>query len=341
LSFLFCFTSFGVVLILGGPQFATLETEIYRESLFLFRLQIAAALALVQMVVTFAAIGVNTRLQREVASQHPGRTPVRFDRWSAAAAVTVLGVVLMLTMAPIAALVERSFHTSNGYSVHYYQLLDQNVRKQILFVAPIEAVRNSLVFALCTAGLALPLGSLAALGVVRARSTLAEAVLQSPLGMSAVTLGLGFLVTFGQAPLDLRRSPALIVIAHTLVATPFVARTLAARVRSLDPNLRDAAAMLGAGPIRSFVSIELPLLAGAIAVGAVLSFATSMGEFGATLLIARPEYPTIPIAIFRYLGQPGATNYGQALAMSTILMAVTASGFLAIQWLAEKRGTGF
>ena len=98
--------------------------------------------------------------------------------------------------------------------------------------------------------------------------------------------------------------------------------------------------MLGAGPARTFFAVEAPLLKGAIGVAAVLSFATSMGEFGATLLIARPEYPTIPVAIFRYLGQPGALNYGQALAMSTVLMAVTGSTFFLAERLVRVRTGG-
>jgi thiamine transport system permease protein len=68
-------------------------------------------------------------------------------------------------------------------------------------------------------------------------------------------------------------------------------------------------------------------------VAAIFAFTISLGEFGATALIARPEYPTIPVMIFRLLGQPGALNYGQAMALSTILMGVTAGGMLAIERL--------
>jgi len=341
LVFLFCFTSFGVVLILGGPRFGTLETEIYRESLFLFRLPVAAALAIVQMVVTFAAIAVNSRLQRTTAQRTEARQPSGWSAASALSGAVVIAALLLLTVAPMAALVERSFHGGDGYTLRYYTMLDDNVRGQVLFVAPIEAVRNSVVFALATAVVALPVGTLAAIGAVRARSSVAEAIIQVPLGVSSVTLGLGFLVTMDAPPLNLRGSPALVVIAHSLIAVPFVARTVAARLRNLDPRLRDAAAMLGAGPFRTFFAVEAPLLKGAIGVAAVLSFATSMGEFGATLLISRPEYPTIPVAIFRYLGQPGALNYGQALAMSTVLMAVTATTFFLADRIAGGRTGGF
>ena len=82
---------------------------------------------------------------------------------------------------------------------------------------------------------------------------------------------------------------------------------------------------------RVWQMIEMPIIWRALLVGAVFAFTTSMGEFGATLLISRPEYPTMPVVIFRLLGQPGALNYGQALAMSTLLMLVCAAGFLLIE----------
>lgn len=88
---------------------------------------------------------------------------------------------------------------------------------------------------------------------------------------------------------------------------------------------------MGASPLRVVREIDLPILFRALLVGAVFAFTVSMGEFGATVLIARPQFPTMPVAIFRFLGQPGLLNYGQALAMSTLLMAVCAAGFLLIE----------
>jgi thiamine transport system permease protein len=153
------------------------------------------------------------------------------------------------------------------------------------------------------------------------------------LGTSAVTLGLGFIVALDSPPLDLRASPLLVPLAHTLVAFPFVVRSLTPAVRSIKPRLRQAAAVLGASPRRVLAEIELPLVGRALLIAATFAFTISIGEFGATALIARPEYPTIPIAIYRYLGQPGSLNYGQALALSTLLMAMTVVGMLAIERL--------
>jgi thiamine transport system permease protein len=88
---------------------------------------------------------------------------------------------------------------------------------------------------------------------------------------------------------------------------------------------------LGAPPWRLWLEIDLPIVGQAMLVGAVFAFTISMGEFGATSLIARPERPTMPVAIGRFLGQPGALNQGQALAMSTLLMLVCMLGFVAIE----------
>ena len=152
-----------------------------------------------------------------------------------------------------------------------------------------------------------------------------------PLGTSAVTLGLGYVLVFGRPPLKLLGSPLLIPAAHALLAFPFVVRSLLPALRGLDPRLREAAQMLGASPQHVLRQIDLPLLFPALLVGAVFAFTVSLGEFGATLLIYPPDYPTVPVVIARLLGQPGAANYGQALALSTILMLVTAASFVLLE----------
>ncbi len=152
-----------------------------------------------------------------------------------------------------------------------------------------------------------------------------------PLGTSAVTLGLGFIIALDRPPLNLRASPLLVPLAHTLVAFPFVVRSLTPSLRSIRPRLRQAAAVMGASPGQVIRHIDLPLVSRALLVAALFAFTISLGEFGATAMIARPEYPTIPLAIDTLISQPGPLNYGQAMAMSTILMLVCATGMLAIE----------
>mgnify|MGYP000232907005 CR=1 FL=1 len=344
LVFIFCFTSFGVILILGGPRYATLEVEIYRQTVNLFNLPVAAALALVQIIFTFAMMWAYTALQRRTSrqlelrtaglTQQPPRSRQARFLVSANVAVMVLGQVL-----PLLALVDRSLTLGGGLTLRYYAELFVNRRDSLLYVPPIQAAFNSLAFAAATVLLALLIGTIGAALLARpARDpaqrrlqSLLDPVLMLPLGASAVTLGFGFIIALDRPPLNLRASPLLVPLAHTLVAFPFVVRSLLPTLRSIRPSLREAAAVLGAGPLRVWGEIVLPIAGRAMLVGAVFAFTISMGEFGATALIARPQTPTLPVAIYRFLGQPGVLNYGQALAMSTLLMLVCAAGMLAIE----------
>jgi thiamine transport system permease protein len=195
----------------------------------------------------------------------------------------------------------------------------------------------SLAYAAATVVLSLALGLPAAWALAyRPASTVSrlfDPLLLLPLGTSAVTLGLGFIVALNRPPFDLRASPVLVPLAHTLVALPFVVRSLTPALRSIRPRLRQAAAVLGAGPAQVVARIDLPLVGRALLVAAAFAFSISLGEFGATALIARPEFPTIPLMIYRFLSLPGALNYGQALALSTILMVVCAAAMLGIERL--------
>ncbi len=342
LTFIFCFTSFGVVLILGGGHYATLEVEIYYRTVYLANLPLAAALALVQIFLTFGLMWTYTRIQARLTRPvelRPRRITQRRPRtageWLLVA--VSLGPVLLLLLAPLAALVERSLTVGGAGGLANYRALFVNPRRSIFYVPPALAVRNSLLFALAAVLLALTLGLVAAVAIAgrgRKRSPLSrllDPLLMLPLGTSAVTLGLGYIVALDEPPLNLRTSPLLVVLAHTLVALPFVVRSVLPALRSIHPWLRESAAVLGASPWRVFREVDLPIVTRAVLVGAVFAFTVSMGEFGATALICRPQLPTMPVAIYRLLGQPGVTNYGQALAMSTMLMVVCAVGFLGIE----------
>jgi thiamine transport system permease protein len=335
--FLFTFTSFGVVLILGGPRRATIEVEIYRATAQLLDLPLAATLAIVQLVAVLTALTVYGRLQRRavpqpmVSSLDTARPPRSAgERWF----VRInLGVMAGLLAAPVLVLIERSFATPTGYSWANYGALFAGGRGTVLAVPAVEAVRNSLLFGIGATLVALVVGGLAATAATVGTGWLPRAVdrgLMVPLGTSAVTVGFGFLLALGRPPLDLRGSPWLVPIAQALIATPFVVRTLLPVLRSIDHRLREAAATLGAGPHRIWREVDLPIVGRAALVAAGFSFAIAVGEFGATVFVARANLPTMPVAIFRLLGRPGVTNFGQAMAMSTILMAVTAIAIVSI-----------
>ena len=154
-----------------------------------------------------------------------------------------------------------------------------------------------------------------------------DPLIMLPLGSSAVMLGLGFIISYGRW----LTSPWLVPFAHTLVALPFVIRTLQPAIASIPQRLRQAASSLGASPFEVWKNIDFPILRRATLAAATFAFTISLGEFGATLLISRPDYPTIPVAIERFLSQPGGLNYGQAMAMATILMLLAVISIVSIE----------
>ena len=335
LVFIFCFTSFGVVLILGGPGYATLEVEIYRQAVQLFNLPMAATLSLIQIAVNFLLMWLHARLSRK------SRTGFMADPATGAAAkadtlgrkLLIAGNILFMTIllaTPLIALVLQSISSGEGLTLAYYRALFTTAGNSVFFVKPIAAVVNSVGFALLAMMLAVVLGLVAAVFLAADRasgSSFWDAVIMLPLATSAVTLGFGYIVALNRPPLDLRDSLALVPLAHTLVAFPFVVRCILPCLRQIPESLREAATLLGASPINVLRHIDLPITLRAILVGAVFAFSISMGEFGASSFVARPHAPTMPVAIFRFLGQPGDLNFGQAMAMSSILMLTTCAGF--------------
>ncbi len=335
LVFIFTFTSFGVVLLLGGPRFATLEVEIYRQAVNIFDLPVAAALSLFQILFTFVLMAVYTRTQSRIATQPSIRMAVakpvasRLDRWLVGGNLAVMFTLLAM---PLLALVIRSISWTGGNPFNYYARLFVNERGSAFFVPPIEAVGNSLMFAGMSIVFSLIIGLICAYLVVD-RNRWLDPIFMLPLATSAVTLGFGYIIALDEPPLNLRQSLILIPLAHSLVAIPFVIRTVLPALRAIDPAVREAAETLGADPQRVWLTIDWPLLRRVLLVAAVFAFTISMGEFGATVFIARPDSPTMPTAIFRFLGRPGAVNFGQALAMSTLLMLVCSVGFVLIERL--------
>ena len=325
--FLFTFTSFGVVLLLGGPRRATIDVEIWRQTAQFLDLPTASALAVVQLVAVVAAVLVGNRLQaRVVPVQHRDGARRARTVGERATVVGIVGTAVVLLITPLVVIVHRSLDTSTGLGFGYFRALDSSRRGSTLFVPPIEAIRNSLSFALVATVTALVIGGITAVLVVYRRdraAQLLDLLVMVPLGTSAVTVGLGFLLALDERPLDLRAWVGLIPIAHALIAAPFVVRILVPALRSIDPRLREAATMLGASPVRARLAVDVPLASRAALVAAGFAFATSLGEFGATIFLARPDRPTMPVAIFRFLSRPGELNLGQAMAMSTILLLVT------------------
>ena len=327
---LFSATSFGVVLLLGGPARATLEVEIHRATTQALDLPAAAGLALLQLVAVVATLAVYGRLQRRTEGR-PERlvaTSRARRRLRGASASALLGwtvLVLAAVAAPLAALVLRSLTTAEGLGLDHYRALLDAAPATALAVAPRVALVNSIRSALAATLIAVLVGlaaSVAATGGGRG-ARLVDRGLMLPLGTSSVTVGFGFLVAFGRF-LTPRGALLLVPLAQALIATPFVVRTTLPALRSIDRSLREAAATLGAAPARVRREIDLPIVARATTVAGGFAFAIALGEFGATVFLARATAPTVPTAILRLIGRPGVDNIGQASALAVVLAALVA-----------------
>jgi len=340
--FLFTFTSFGVVQILGGPAFSTLEVEIYRQTSEVFDLSTAAVLTLVQFAAVGAILAVHawTVRRRETALRLVDpKVTARRPRGAGQRALLagVLLTIALLLVLPLAVLVRRSLDAP-GFG--YYRALTRTDGGTFL-VAPVHAVWTSLQYAVAATAIAVVVGALAAAALARRDAGRLvrgfDALLMLPLGVSAVTVGFGFLIALDKPPLDLRQSWILVPLAQALVGAPFVVRTMLPVLRAVDVRLREAAAVLGASPWQVWREVDLPLVRRALLVAAGFAFAVSLGEFGATVFIARPDNPTLPVAVARLLSRPGDLNYGQAMALSTILMVVCAAALLVLERLRTDR----
>ncbi|MEV4949199.1 iron ABC transporter permease [Streptomyces sp. NPDC053755] len=346
--FLFTAGSFAIVQILGGPAYSTLETEIYRQTVDRFDLSTAAVLTLTQFVAVGAVLAFHARTvrRRETALRlvPPERTahrPEGAGQWTLLGGV-LLSVALLIVL-PLGVLVERSLDTPRGYRFDYYRAL-WSVDASGTFLVPLaDTIGNSLRYALVATVIAVAVGGLAAAALTRRAGRFVrgfDALLMLPLGVSAVTVGFGFLIALDEPPLDLRASWILVPLAQALVGVPFVVRTMLPVLRAVDERLREAAAVLGASPLRAWREVDLPLVWRALLIAAGFAFAVSLGEFGATVFIARPDNPTLPVAVARLLARPGELNYGQAMALSTILMVVCAVALLLLERLRTDRTSG-
>ncbi len=348
--FVFTFTSFGVIRVLGDAGTSTIEVEIWRRATQLGDIGTAATLAVAQLVLIAAVVGWSSWQQRRHSRAlalrplnrrlrpRPGR-----QRWLVGGTALAVGVVVV---APLVALVQRSLRGSSGWSLAAWRTLGKaEARPGVsLGIDPLSAMLTSLRTAVVATALAVTIGALAALAIA-ASSRLGrwlDGALMLPIATSAVTIGFGILITFDQPPVDWRASPLIVPIGQALVAVPFVVRLVLPVLRGIDPRLLEAAATLGASPVRAWREVTLPHLRRPLILAAGLAAAISLGEFGATSFLSRRGTETMPIVIERLLGRTGAVLQAQAYALSTILAAATVLVVVALDltWRGPARPEG-
>lgn len=348
--FLFCATSFGIMLVMGGSRYRTLETEIYRQTTEFLDLRTAAVLSIAQILLVTVTLAVAAALRRRgdvgwaLATRSgdgrrlgPGGVP----------ALLVTAVVATGFLAPMLVMVLRSLQTGNGWGLDNYRALGSLGEHNLLLVPVTSALGNSLRAAGIAATLAVTVGVAISVVLTRrprkaaGRRTLGviDAVMMLPLGVSAVTVGFGFLIALDTPPLDLRASPMLVPIAQALVGMPLVVRMVLPVLRAADDRLRQAAAVLGASPFRVWTGVDLPIMSRALAGATAFAFAVALGEFGATSFVVRPQTSTLPVVIGQLISRPGVANTGTALAAATVLALLCAVSVFAVDAVSGARAS--
>lgn len=354
--FLFCATAFGTVMVLGGQGYGTIETEIWVQTVQFLDLRTAAVLSVLQLLVIATALWISatarTRQERALTlltATITGR-PLTWRRDWFPTLITLTTTTGLLAW-PLLNLTTAAFRDANGnWTLTNFTALTTRGDNNTLNVTVFDALTNSLIIAFYATLTALIIGGLVAYVASRRPTTptgkraitTLDALFMLPLGVSAVTVGFGFLITLNQPlglPIDLRTNGILVPIAQAVVAT-LVVRTVLPVLRAIDPNQHHAAATLGAPGWKIATTIDWPIAARALALATGMAFAVSLGEFGATAFLARPDTATLPIVIFRLISKPGADNYGMALAASLILALLTATiMMIAERWRTPTTGT--
>ena len=337
-TFLFCSTSFAVVLILGGTRVRTLEAATYLEVTTFLDLRAAAVIALVQAGLLVSVTVVVARLTRESSISTPTRArhapPLT---WSLAIGrVACLAPAAVLIASPLVALGLSSVgglrHPTTRHFVALWAGSDQ--------VAPLtSALRTSLGVAVAAAATAMTIATAVLVaGALDRRWRWLNALAAGPLAVSSVVVGVGLLigvaVHWRSWPLGVH---VLLIAAQTLVALPIVLRVMSPAIARIDPRQRAAAATLGASPLVTTIRVVLPQIRTAVASAAGISFAVAIGEFGASVFLARPDAPTVPTTILRLLGRPGADSVPTATAAAVVLAIVTAGVFVIMDVQPRRR----
>jgi putative spermidine/putrescine transport system permease protein len=246
----------------------------------------------------------------------------------------ISAVGLLFLVGPLLVIIPLSFDSEAyfdypmpGLSLRWYQ--------SILFSAAWQrALTNSLIVATATTIFASILGSAAAYGIAgltKRRKSLCIAILISPMIVPGVVVALGLYLFY--SAVGLGGGLPGIILAHTVLAIPFVLLTVSAALAGFDASLPRAAASLGASPVLVFRKIVLPILSPALVSGALFAFVTSFDEFIVTSFLAGPAQFTLPLQMWSGVHDDVTPTI---LAAATIFVGISILMLLAVEMLRRK-----
>lgn len=339
LIFLFCFSSFAIMLVLGGgPQFTTMEVEIYRRARVMLDTGGAAALSLISITVAIIVIAIYSWTQRVLARQEEvsisDRSSNRHKRpirsiWVRLANLGYILLMIVFVLGPLVSIIVRSFQaaeTRTGaytFTVKWYrQLFDSIFSSSSIDTVAVTAIFNSLAIAAIVTVLAVVTSTLTAVSIGnknRLGQLRSELLAMSPMTVSSVIIGLGYYLIAIRLSNSGMLKMAAIVLAHVVIASPLVLRTVLPQYRGIPNSYRNASMTMGATVGRTFRQIELPLIRSAMATGAAFAFAISLGELNATLVLSDSHIVTLPVVLYRLIG---SYNFPAACALGSILIVL-------------------
>ena len=344
LVFLFCFTSFSIILVLGGgPKYTTMEVEIYRRARISMDLNSAASYALISIFFCIIILIFYNFFQRKMNTKEniynsvykKEKKPVSKIGLFLSLIYTIF--IILFVLSPIISIIFKSFLASNSrsstsiFTLKWYKQLFGLSSTTGVMKSSFISIINSLKIALFVAIISTPLSLSLAVAAKRDKSNSSifiELLSMLPLAVSSVIIGLGYYLI--SARLKSNGGLILVILAHLVIVLPFNIRAITPEMRKLPTSLVSSAMTLGATPFKAFLSIEIPLLKSSLISGAIFAFAISMGEVNATLILANSSITTIPVTMYRLIG---SYNFGGACALGTILILVCTIVFVSSEYL--------
>jgi len=348
LVFLYCFTSFALVLVLGGgPGATTLAVEIYRYARVSLDYGAAGKLALAETfiaVLVFAAYIFCLSRNRAVPTQTA--IPMETKDSSPAAKIFLFlyaAVIIVLVLGPLASIPLESFLSRASragrlvISLRWWEELGGRVLPAFgrsAFLAAVSATAAVIAGTLgAAAAKAAGRGAGGAANGGRQKSPLAALTrfgLSLPLASSGIVLGLGWTVLYGRG---LSRSVPAVIALHAVSALPFAFASVSEGLAAVPETVTKAANVFGAPPLLALVTVELPMAAKSLASAWGFAAAISLGELNAVLMLGLENWETLPLLIYR---AAGSYRYGTACAAGTILLLCCFGGFLVSERLGGK-----
>jgi thiamine transport system permease protein len=318
LVFIYCFTSFGVIAILGGISRRTIESEIFTQAVRLGNTETATALAVLQAIIIGAVLFLTRHNSRSLSiSLHVSAPqPLHTKPRHRTTPLLISAIAVVIVASPLVGTIYRSVFINGSLSLSAWRTIFSGTLPS-LSISPQSVIATSLVFAIAAACICVPLAMLVV------ASSAPRALFSLPLVVSAATLGIGLIITFNTSPYAWRSESWFIPVIHAVIALPLVIRAMEPAVHAIPRSLRNASATLGASPFITWVRVDMPILKPAILRTTGLSMAISLGEFGATSFLSRSGSTTLPIAIAQLLGRPGVATQQAGFALAALMVLVT------------------